>query len=639
MSYLFLAALELTSVGTALPTIVHALNGADFVWVGSAYALASAACMPTAGGLSSIFGRQPIMLASIATFAAGAAISGAARSMNMLIAARVYRLSNSLLWTAIQGAGGGGILTMSEIIVADIVPLRERGKYEAILGAVWALASVLGPPIGGCLAAAGKWRWLFYLNLPLSGLAALLVYLFLAMRIPKENCGNGLIISSTASLILALTWGGVTYPWKSFHVLLPLVIGFCGISAFILYESYMERENRRKEALSAGGESLQIELTMPLRLMSNRTSLSGFLQTFIHGITSTLLIYYLSTYFQGAELHSAIRAGVLLFPSACLIGDSLSFSSTAPVAVVTGISVETTGKYLPQTYLGWPLCMAGFGLLSLLDENSSTARIEGMQVILAVGLGILYVLPQFSVMAPLHVTDNASALALMSWCKMFGQTFGITIGVTILQNSLTKSLPSDLKSTFPPGAEISYALIPLIPTLPEALRDEVCKAFADAIRQIWYVGIALSGLGLVFTLPAKALPLSLVTDENWGFEREQNGKNSHEEAGILRDGDSSILPVGEKATSVKPRQSSREDASTAWGGSTTDIPLHPIGFSGPRLEEQIEPSEADEGRHRRVTRDSDYDGAQMLKVARQREGVIWSVHPAPPHLKAIDVLY
>ncbi|KAF8313799.1 iron permease [Clavulina sp. PMI_390] len=564
----FLAALELTSVGTALPTIVHALNGSDFVWVGSAYALASAACMPTAGGLSNIFGRRPIMITSITFFAAGAAIAGAAQSMNMLIAAR-----------AIQGAGGGGILALSEIIVADIVPLRERGKYAGLLGAVWALASVLGPPIGGALATAGKWRWLFYLNLPLSALAALLVYLFLTMRTPQGHwiaklrridwIGNTLIVSSTGSVILALTWGGVTYSWKSAKVLAPLIIGLLGISGFLLYEGYVEKDNRRKEEGPPKDVNVLTELTVPLRLMGNRTSLSGFLQTFVHGITATLIVYYLSTYFQGAELRSAIRAGVLLFPSACLI---------APVAVVIGRSIEITGQYLPQTYLGWPMCMLGFGLMALLNENSSTAQGEGMQVILAVGLGILYVVPQFAVMAPLPVTDNASALALMSWCRMFGQTFGITIGVTILQNALTHSLPADLRSTFPAGAEISYALIPLIPTLPEPLRSEVRKAFADAIRQIWYVGIGLSGLGLLLTLPAKAVTLSLITDENWGFEQ-GTGTSGDVEAGPAQVDGEAAAPSSEKDEPSPADQPVTDEVVTTVAITKPSVPLHPTGIS------------------------------------------------------------
>lgn len=162
------------------------------------------------------------------------------------------------------------------------------------------------------------------------------------------------------------------------------------------------------------------------------------LQTFVHGITSTLIVYYLATYFQGAKENTAIRSGILLFPTACIIGAfddhndytmslfivtdyKVIWITIAPAAIIVGRSVEVTGKYLPQTYIGWPLTMIGFGLMSLLTANSSTARGEGLQIILAVGLGFLYVTPQYAVLSPLAVSDNASALALMSWFRTFGQ--------------------------------------------------------------------------------------------------------------------------------------------------------------------------------------------------------------------------
>lgn len=158
---------------------------------------------------------------------------------------------------------------------------------------------------------------------------------------------------------------------------------------------------------------------------------------FLHGITSTLVIYYLATFFQGAKENSAIRSGVLLFPTACIIGECLVSTPaekllssdltmlystyTAPSAILVGRSVEITGKYLPQNYAGWMLCIIGFGLLSLLRSTSTLAQEECLQLLLAVGLGFLYVSPQFTVLAPMSVKDNATALALMSWSRQFGQ--------------------------------------------------------------------------------------------------------------------------------------------------------------------------------------------------------------------------
>ncbi|KAG8918932.1 hypothetical protein FRC01_001574 [Tulasnella sp. 417] len=145
----FLSAIDLTSVSTALPTIVQDLNGSEFAWVGSAFALGSTAILPLVGGLAQIFGRRPVVIGSIAFFALGSGLCGGAKNMDMLIAGR-----------AIQGVGGGGILAMAEIVVADLVPLSERGNYMGIFGAVWAVASAIGPPVGGAFSQS-NWRWLF----------------------------------------------------------------------------------------------------------------------------------------------------------------------------------------------------------------------------------------------------------------------------------------------------------------------------------------------------------------------------------------------------------------------------------------------------------------------------------------------
>ncbi|KAF8314215.1 MFS general substrate transporter [Clavulina sp. PMI_390] len=390
----FLSALELTSVGTALPTIVEDLDGAGFIWIGSAYSLASSALMPASGGLSNIFGRRAVMMGSIALFAVGAAVAGSARSIHILIIGR-----------AIQGAGGGSIISMSQIIIADLVTLRERGKFAGIIGAVWALASVLGPPIGGALASTGHWRWLFYLNLPLSAVAAVLVFIFLRMKTPEGSAmeklgkidwiGNLLIVGSTASIILALTWGGVQYPWTSAHVVVPLVVGSIGIAVFLVYEFTLAKHP-----------------IVPIRLFGNRTTMSGYTIVFFHGVAMTLVVYYLPTYFQGAKGASAIRSGILLFPTAVVI---------APIAIITGQTIERTGHYRTQHYIGAALMMVGYGTMSILTAKSTIAMAEGLQIVGAIGFGMLYVGPNFAILAPLAVEDNAHALALMAYIRTFGQ--------------------------------------------------------------------------------------------------------------------------------------------------------------------------------------------------------------------------
>ncbi|KAJ7718383.1 major facilitator superfamily protein [Mycena olivaceomarginata] len=256
----FLSALDLTAVGTALPTIAGALSDTegDYIWVGSAYALSSTAFIPLSGNLADVFGRKSVMLASIAFFVLGSAIAGAAQNMPMMIAARV-----------IQGTGGGGILTLTEIIIADLVPLAERGLYNGLVAIVWALASFSGPPIGGGLSQNGKsWRWLFYLNLPVGAIAFAMVFFFLSVRRPEGSTreklakvdwvGNAIVIAGTGLANVGLSWAGIRYAWSSVQVLAPLVIGLVLLVIFAIYE-----------AKFAGLPAI------PRDIVGNRTSLSA----------------------------------------------------------------------------------------------------------------------------------------------------------------------------------------------------------------------------------------------------------------------------------------------------------------------------------------------------------------------------
>ncbi|KAJ3554089.1 hypothetical protein NM688_g3288 [Phlebia brevispora] len=324
---ILLSALDLTAVGTALPTITKDLNGGnDFTWVGSAFALSSTAILPLSGALADIFGRKPIMLLSILLFALGSALAGAAQNMNMLIAART-----------IQGIGGGGIINLTETITSDLVPLAERGLYQGILGLTWSFASGMGPPVGGLLAEKASWRWLFFINLPLAGIAFVLVWLFLRVRTPEGSMreklkrvdwtGNAIIISGTTLAVVGLTFGGVRFPWSSAQVLAPLIIGLALVVLFVLYEAKIPREP-----------------SIPWEVLSNRTSFGAYLGTFFHGITSISIIYYLPVFFQATFGASPTRSGVDFLASALVI---------APFALLAGVMVQVMKKYRPANYIGW----------------------------------------------------------------------------------------------------------------------------------------------------------------------------------------------------------------------------------------------------------------------------------------------
>ncbi|KAF5373118.1 hypothetical protein D9758_001773 [Tetrapyrgos nigripes] len=375
---LFLAALELSAISTVLPTIANALNTTDFVWIGSAYALASTAFLPLCGGLAEVFGRRPALLVSIALFAVGSAVCGASNNIAAMISGRT-----------IQGLGASGIQSVSNIILADLVSLEERGVYATVFGLTWAISNIVGPLIGGALASGGAWRWLFYLNLPLAGIAALSTLFFMRLPTPEGRfsekimrldwIGNALVMGSTTSITIALTWAGVRYPWDSYHILVPLIVGVVGLLMFMAYEAKVARYPLVSEILILFTlpTDEKNHLQVPWSVLSNRTSLSGYLQTFIAGVFAICVVYYMPVYFQACKGASAWRSGIY----------SLAFITSAPAAMIAGTFVKVTGRYRPQMWFGWIVTLISLGLLSSVSFETNLGKAIGFLVLMGVGIG------------------------------------------------------------------------------------------------------------------------------------------------------------------------------------------------------------------------------------------------------------
>ncbi|KAF7797451.1 hypothetical protein EIP86_008648 [Pleurotus ostreatoroseus] len=492
VSSIFLSALDLTAVSTVLPTITADLQGGDkFTWVGSAYALASTAVLPLSGALADIFGRKPVLQAAITLFSLGSALAGSAQNMNWLIGART-----------VQGIGGGAITFLSLALTADLVPFNERGLYQGILSLAWAFASAIGPPIGGAFAEKASWRWLFYLNLPVTGISIGLVWMFLRVRTPEGSVwsklkrvdwvGNFIIIAGSTLSIVGITFGGIQFPWVSAQVLAPLIIGIVVIILFILYEKHVPSEP-----------------AIPWEVLSNRTTLGGYLTTMTHGIMMMSFIYYMPVYFQATLGSGPLGSAVKGLPSSLIV---------APFALVAGLMVHTLQRYRPAIALGWVVIIIGFGILSMMKSGDPPAKWVGYQIVAAMGTGLLFGSPIFAVLADLPVERTASATATFIFSRSFAQTWGVTIASTVLQNQLKKKLPEAFVSQFPSGVEIAYAAIPYISQLQEPLRSEVRVAFADSLSTVWQVMAGLGGLGIVSVLIMKEVPMKAVIDKKFGLE-------------------------------------------------------------------------------------------------------------------------
>ncbi|KAI0040389.1 MFS general substrate transporter [Auriscalpium vulgare] len=493
---LFFAVLESYAVSTILPTIVADLHVSQFLWVPSAYGIASAALIPLSGALAEVIGRKPVVLSALFLFALGSALAGAAQSMNMLIGART-----------LQGAGAGGIFALTQIVLSDLVTLEERGTYNGLVGLTWAIGAGVGPVVGGALSHHTTWRWLFYLNVPAAGLVAILVLLCLRVPTPAGHwrtklaqidwVGNVLVIGGTTSCAIGLTWGGLIHPWKSAPVLVSICAGFVGLIAFAVYEW-----------------SICAAPMIPRILISNRNSSSGYLQIAMSSLILVTVIYYLPVYYQACKGSSPTGSGIELFGLCWAQGLG---------AIASGISVRVLKLYRVQLWLAWCIIIVGLGLISSLDENTHRATSIGYQIILGTGIGAVFATAYFPVLAPLPVTVSGPALSLFVFLRSMTPIWGVTIGGAIFQNNLQHRLPDSLDQIIGvgPGVSIAYAVIPQIPQLPEPVRDDVRRAFASSLAIVWRVLIGGAGLGLLSSLPLSNLPLHTEKDGKWTLEGEK----------------------------------------------------------------------------------------------------------------------
>ncbi|KAI0746387.1 Mfs1.2 [Daedaleopsis nitida] len=496
----FFAVLEAYSVSTALPVIVSDLHADEFVWVASVYSIASTALLPLSGGLAQVLGRRPVMLASVALFALGGALAGAAQSMNMLIGARVA-----------QGAGAGGILTLSQIILSDLVSLQERGLYSGLFGLTWALGGCLGPIVGGTLARHTTWRWIFYMNAPACGIIGVFMIIFLQLRRPASPVGNQalrrldaignlLVIGATCSTVIGLSWGGVIHSWYSAAVLVPLCLGMIGIVIFLLYEW-----------------SIAKYPVVPLHLLSNRTSTSGYVQITLSSVVNIILLWYLPIYYQACKDASPTASGIDLF--------GLVFTS-GPFAIITGATISATKSYRPQLWVAWIFILVGVSLTSTVDEATSIAVSIGYQIPAGIGIGMVYSAAYFPVLASLPLSSTAQALSLFVFLRTCAQIWGVTVGGALLQNGLKGRLPESVRNSLSGIDNVAYAVVPLIASMAQPEKDLTRRAFAVSLQIVWKLLIGVAAVGLVSSLGMKAVSLRAERDENW--EMQQNGRQPSE---------------------------------------------------------------------------------------------------------------
>ncbi|KAI9776759.1 MAG: hypothetical protein M1839_009403 [Geoglossum umbratile] len=509
-----LTALEGTIISTTLPSIIADIGGGDlYIWTANGYFLAMTVFQPLQGQLANVFGRRWPTIISTAAFTLGSGICGGATNISMLIAGRV-----------IQGVGAGGINVLIEIIVCDLVPLRQRGNYLAMIFGFIALGTALGPFFGGLIVQHTTWRWVFYLNLPIGGLTLVLLILFLQVKYNKEKTfadkltqidwlGNAIFIAAVGSVLIALSWAGAVHPWSSYQVIVPLVVGMAGLVGFIFFEA---------------SPRLAPQPTMPFHLLSNRTSAIAFTLTFLHSIITIWGLYFLPVYFQGVLGSSTSYSGVQLLPTILAL---------VPFAAIGGTLLTKFGRYRPIHHAGFALVVIGFGLYTLLDESSSTGAWVGYQIIQSAGAGLVIptVLP--AVLAPLTDADTALAAATWSFLRSFGLMWGTAVPAAIVNNRFDEIAPGRIDdqrilNQLKGGRAYEHATAAFINTLSPDTRKQFTSVLSDSLQRAWQVAIAFAALGFLLVILEKEIPLRQELDTEFGMVEEKSNSSGVEEEGM-----------------------------------------------------------------------------------------------------------